>query len=81
MTFKKPSRNSSSGNGNGIAKPNDDVKADDAPPDDTRGHHPTVEDAENKRVVRSEAVLAEERMKREKARIHRKSTKHYQNRH
>ena len=64
-----------------MESPNDDVKANDAPPDDTRGDHPTVEDAENKRFARSEAVLAEERKKREKARIHRKSTKHRQNRH
>ena len=41
-----------------MESPNDDVKADDAPPDDTRGDHPTVEDAENKRFARSEAVLA-----------------------
>jgi hypothetical protein len=60
MTFKKPPRNSSSGD----ESPNDDDKADGAPPDDSRGDRPTAKNAENKRLV---ALLAEERKKREKA--------------
>ena len=63
MTFKKPSRNSSSGD----ESPNDDDKADGSPPDDTRGERPTAENAENRCFTHLEALLDEERKKREKA--------------
>lgn len=63
MTFNKLPRNSSSGD----ESPSDDDKADGAPPGDTKGNRATAENAENKRFARLEALLTEERKKREKA--------------